>query len=119
MAKEGFQSKLTVRLIKAIVERMAFPLPEKPSIAVLPFTNMSGDSTQDYIGDGVTENIITALSHISEMFAIARNSTFTYKARSVRVQQVAEELGVRYVLEGSVQHRRWSEKFTRLGGRPV
>ena len=91
------------RMIKATVEKMAFTLPQKPSIAVLPFTNMSGDSTQEYIGDGITENIITSLSHISEMFVIARNSTFTYKARSIRFQQIAEELGVRYVLEGSVQ----------------
>jgi len=64
-------------VIKANVERMAFPLPEKPSIAVLPFTNMSGDPTQDYIGDGLSENIITALSAGSGMFVIARNSTFT------------------------------------------
>ncbi|UCE52777.1 MAG: tetratricopeptide repeat protein [Desulfobacterales bacterium] len=122
------------RMIKATVDRMAFTLPQKPSIAVLPFTNMSGDSTQEYIGDGITENIITALSHISEMFVIARNSTFIYKARSVRVQQVAEELGVRYVLEGSVQrssdrlrvtaqlidalmgHHLWSEKYDRKMG---
>ncbi len=122
------------RVIKAKVERMAFPLPEKPSIAVLPFTNMSGDPTQEYIGDGISENIITALSVCSEMFVIARNSTFTYKGRPTRVQQVAEELGVRYVLEGSVQksgdrlrvtaqlidaltgHHLWSEKYDRKMG---
>jgi adenylate cyclase len=89
--------------IKAQVEHMAFPLPKKPSIAVLPFTNMSGDPAQEYIGDGISENIISALSVGSGMFVIARNSTFTYKGRSVKVQQIAEDLGVRYVLEGSVQ----------------
>jgi adenylate cyclase len=87
----------------ASVERMAFPLPDKPSIAVLPFVNLSKEPEQEYLADGITENIITALSNISEMFVIARNSTFTYKGRPVKVQQVAEELGVRYVLEGSVQ----------------
>ena len=81
---------------------MAFPLPEKPSIAVLPFDNMSGDPEQDYIADGISENIITALSFIPEMFVIARNSSFSYKGKPVKVQQVSEELGVRYVLEGSV-----------------
>ena len=89
--------------IKAQVEHMAFPLPKRPSIAVLPFTNMSGDPAQEYIGDGISENIISALSVGSGMFVIARNSTFTYKGRSVKVQQIAEDLGVRYVLEGSVQ----------------
>ena len=89
--------------ITALAERMAYPLPQRPSIAVLPFTNMSGDLAQDYIGDGISENIISALSVGSGMFVIARNSTFTYKGRSVKVQQIAEDLGVRYVLEGSVQ----------------
>jgi len=84
-------------------ERMAFPLPDKPSIAVLPFTNMSGDPSQEFFSDGLTEEIITALSRVPEMFVIARNSTFTYKGKPVKVQQVAEELGVRYVLEGSLQ----------------
>jgi adenylate cyclase len=87
----------------AQVERMAYPLPQRPSIAVLPFTNMSGDPAQDYIGDGISENIISALSVGPGMFVIARNSTFAYKGRSVKVQQIAEDLGVRYVLEGSVQ----------------
>jgi adenylate cyclase len=86
----------------ASVERMAFPLPEKPSIAVLPFDNLSGDPEQDYLADGFSESIITALSYIPEMFVIARNSSFTYKGKPVKVQQVSEELGVRYVLEGSV-----------------
>ncbi|MBW2567375.1 MAG: adenylate/guanylate cyclase domain-containing protein [Deltaproteobacteria bacterium] len=84
-------------------EKMAFPLPEKPSLAVLPFDNLSGDSSQDYFSDGITENVITALSNVENLFVIARNSTFTYKGKPVKVQQVAEELGVRYVLEGSVQ----------------
>ncbi|MGD2125520.1 MAG: tetratricopeptide repeat protein [Desulfobacteraceae bacterium] len=84
-------------------DRMAFPLPEKPSIAVLPFDNMSGDAEQDYIADGFTQNIITGLSQIPEMFVIARNSVFTYKGKPVKVKQVSEELGVRYVLEGSIQ----------------
>jgi adenylate cyclase len=106
-------------------------LPKKPSIAVLPFNNMSGDAHQEYIADGITENIITALSKISEMFVIARNSVFTYKGRPVKVQQVSQELGVRYVLEGSVQkagdrvritgqlvdattgHHLWAEQYDR------
>ncbi len=87
----------------ASVERMAFPLPDKPSIAVLPFTNMSGDPEQEYFVDGMTEDLITDLSKLSGLFVIARNSTFTYKGKSVKVRQVAEELGVRYVLEGSVR----------------
>jgi adenylate cyclase len=115
----------------ASVEKMAFPLPEKPSIAVLPFDNLSGDPAQDYIADGISENIISALSKISEMFVIASSSTFTYKGKPVKVQKVSEELGVRYVLEGSTQkignrlritaqlidattgHHLWSEKYDR------
>ena len=87
----------------ASVEKMAFPLPDKPSIAVLPFDNMSDDPQQEYFSDGITEDIITDLSKISGLFVIARNSTFTYKGKPVKVQQVAEDLGVRYVLEGSVR----------------
>jgi adenylate cyclase len=87
----------------ASIEHMAFPLPDKPSIAVLPFTNMSGDSEQEYFVDGITEDLITDLSKLSGLFVIARNSTFTYKNKPVKVRQVAEELGVRYVLEGSVR----------------
>jgi TolB-like protein/class 3 adenylate cyclase len=81
----------------------AFALPDKPSIAVLPFTNMSGDPEQEYLVDGMVEEIITALSQIRWLFVIARNSSFTYKARAVDVKQVGRELGVRYVLEGSVR----------------
>jgi adenylate cyclase len=84
-------------------EKMAFPLPDKPSIAVLPFTNLSGDPQQEFFSDGLTEDIITALSKVPGLFVIARNSTFTYKGKPVKVQRVAEDLGVRYVLEGSVQ----------------
>ena len=90
------------RVEPASVEKMAFPLPEKPSIAVLAFDNMSGDPEQEYLADGISENIITALSYIPEMFVTARNSSFTYKGKPVKVQQISEELGVRYVLEGSV-----------------
>jgi len=79
------------------------PLPDKPSIAVLPFQNISGDTEQEYFADGMVEEIITALSKIRWFFVIARNSTFTYKGRAVDVKQVGRELGVRYVLEGSVR----------------
>jgi len=79
------------------------PLPEKPSIAVLPFDNMSNDPDQAYFSDGITEDIITEISRIPELMVIARNSTFTYKGKAVRVQDVCRELGVRYVLEGSVR----------------
>lgn len=83
--------------------KMAFPLPDKPSIAVLPFVNMSDDTKQEYFSDGLTEDLITDLSKLSGLLVIARNSTFTYKGKAVKVKQVAEELGVRYVLEGSVR----------------
>src|SRR5213596_481931 len=82
---------------------LRLPLPDKPSIAVLPFQNISGDPEQDYFADGMVEEIITALSHFRQLFVIARNSSFTYKGRAVDVKQVGRELGVRYVLEGSVR----------------
>jgi TolB-like protein/class 3 adenylate cyclase/cytochrome c-type biogenesis protein CcmH/NrfG len=115
----------------ASIERMAFPLPDKPSIAVLPFVNMSEDPKQEYFSDGLTEEIISALSRVPKLFVIARNTTFTYKNKPVKVQQVSEELGVRYVLEGSVRkardrvrvtaqlidattgHHLWSERYDR------
>jgi len=115
----------------ASVDKMAFPLPDKPSIAVLPFENMSDDPEQEYFSDGITEDIITALSKIPKLFVIARNSTFTYKGKPVKVQQVSEELGVQYVVEGSVRkagdrvritaqlidalsgHHIWAEKYDR------
>ena len=87
----------------ASVEKMAFPLPDKPSLAVLPFQNLSDDPEQEYFSDGLTDDLITDLSKISQLFVIARNSVFTYKGKSVKISQVAEELGVRYVLEGSVR----------------
>ena len=112
-------------------EKMAFPLPDKPSIAVLPFVNMSEDPKQEFFVDGMTEEIITALSKGPNLFVIARDSTFTYKGKAVKVKQVSEELGVRYVLEGSVQrsgdrirvnaqlidalkgHHLWAERYDR------
>jgi adenylate cyclase len=85
------------------VTDFTLPLPDKPSIAVLPFQNMSGDPEQEYFADGMVEEIITALSRIRWLFVIARNSTFTYKGQTVDVKQVGRELGIRYVLEGSVR----------------
>ena len=81
----------------------ALALPDKPSVAVMPFQNMSGDSEQEYFVDGLVEDIITALSRISAFFVMARNSSFTYKGRAVDVRQIGQDLGVRYVLEGSVR----------------
>jgi adenylate cyclase len=107
------------------------PLPDKPSIAVLAFTNMSGDPGQEYFSDGITEDIITELSRFSELFVIARNSTFAYKGKAVDVRQIGRELGVRYVLEGSIRRdgdrvrisaqlvdavsgaHRWAERYDR------
>jgi TolB-like protein/Tfp pilus assembly protein PilF len=83
--------------------RPGFALPERPSIAVLPFVNMSGDSEQDYFSDGISEDIITALSKLRWFFVVARNSSFVYKGKSVPMKQIAEDLGVRYVIEGSVR----------------
>jgi adenylate cyclase len=88
---------------KANLKKMAFSLPDKPSIAVLPFANMSEDPKKEFFSDGLTEEIITALSKSPKLFVIARNSTFTYKGKSTKVQEVSEALGVRYVLEGSVR----------------
>ena len=111
--------------------KMAFSMPDKPSIAVLPFVNISRDPEQEYFSDGITEEIITALSKVPNLFVIASNSTFTYKGKPVKVKQVSEELGVRYVLEGSVQksgdrvritaqlidalsgHHLWAERYDR------
>jgi adenylate cyclase len=115
----------------ASIEQMAYPLPDKPSIAVLPFDNLSGDPEQEHISDGITEEIITALSKTRKLFVIARHSTFTYKGKPVKVQQVSDELGVRYVLEGSFRkagervrvtaqlidattsHHLWAERYDR------
>jgi TolB-like protein/class 3 adenylate cyclase len=87
----------------ASVENMALPLPDKPSIVVLPFDNLSGDPEQEYFSDGMTDDLITDLSKISGLFVIARNSSFQYKGQSVDVKKVSRELGIRYVLEGSVR----------------
>ena len=88
---------------RANLDKMSYALPDKPSIAVLPFDNISSDKEQEYFSDGITEDIITDISKISGLFVVARNSTFTYKGKAVMVRQVAEDLGVRYVLEGSVR----------------
>jgi len=87
----------------ASLEKMAFPLPDKPSIVVLPFDNMSGDEEQEYFVDGITEDLTTDLSKLPGVFVIARNSAFAYKGKAVSVSQVAEELGVQYIVEGSVR----------------
>jgi len=115
----------------ASLDKMAFLLPDKPSIAVLPFDNFTDDPQQEYFSDGMTEEIITALSKVPDLFVIARNSTFSYKGKPVKIRQVAEELGVRYVLEGSVRragdrvrvtaqlidaikgHHLWAERYER------
>src|SRR5215471_6174750 len=94
----------------------SLPLPDKPSVAVLPFTNMSGDPEQEFFADGIAEDVITALSRYSSLFVIARNSSFTYKGRAVDVKQVGRELGVRYVLEGSV---RKSGQRVRISGQLI
>ena len=92
-----------VRGPAAAPKRPSLPLPDKPSIAVLPFTNLSGDPEQDYFADGMVEDIITGLSRIKWIFVIARNSSFAYKGKAMDVRQIGRELGVRYVLEGSVR----------------
>jgi len=84
-------------------KQLPFPLPIEPSIAVMPFENLSGDTNQNFIADGLSENIIASLSKISEMIVSSRNNTFAYKGKHIKAQQVAEELGVRHVLEGSIQ----------------
>jgi adenylate cyclase len=91
------------KVAPAAVDKMAFPLPDKPSIAVLPFDNLSGDPKQDFFSDGLTEQIISSLSKVPRLFVIARTSTSVYKGKPVKIQQVAEDLGVKYVLEGSAQ----------------
>jgi adenylate cyclase len=116
---------------KASKQRMAFPLPDKPSIAVMPFLNMTGEKNQDFFCDGLSESLIMALSKVPQLFVIARESTFRYKGKGVKTKQVSEELGVQYVLEGSVQragdrvrvtaqliealtgHHLWSERYDR------
>ena len=90
-------------VMKSALGAKPFPLPDRPSIAVLPFQNLSGDPEQEYFADGMVEDIITALSRFKSLFVIARNSTFIYKGKAVEIKRVGEELGVRYVLEGCVR----------------
>ena len=97
------RSGSTPGIFSFLVGKTTLPLPDKPSIAVLPFENMTGDPGQQYFADGFTEEIISSLAKISSLFVIARNSSFTYKGKPVKVQRVSRELGVRYVLEGSIQ----------------
>ncbi len=126
----GFSGSPALRRA-GLTERPPLPLPDKPSIAVLPCVNMSGDPEQEYFSDGITEQIITSLSKVSDLFVIARTSSFKYKGRKVDVRTVGRELGVRYVLEGSVQrsadrvrinaqlidaktgHHLWAERYER------
>ena len=105
-----------VRLDETAASKPALALPDKPSIAVLPFQNMSGDPEQEYFADGMVEDIITALSRFPDLFVIARNSSFAYKGQSVDVAQVSRELGVRYILEGSVRR---SGNRVRIGGQLI
>jgi adenylate cyclase len=118
-----------VRLVHAAdASATALPLPDKPSLAVLPFQNLSGDPDQEYFADGMVEEITTAISRLPWLFVIARNSSFTYKGKAVDVKQVARELGVHYVLEGSAQggeprpHQRPADRHGDRGaylGRPL
>jgi len=107
-----FYTHKSTRIEPASLDKMVYSLPDKPSIAVLPFDNLSGDPDQTYFCDGLSEEIITALSKVPELFVIARNSSFTYKGKPVKVQQVAQDLGVRYVLEGSVRKSRENLRVT-------
>ena len=110
------QAPSAIQSGSAVSQPRALPLPDKPSLAVLPFQNMSGDPEQEYFADGVVEDIITALSRFKSLFVIARNSSFTYRGKAVDVKQVGRELGVRYVLERSV---RKSGKRVRIAGQLI
>jgi adenylate cyclase len=103
IVRNAFLGSMPSPIEPASVKKMAYPLPNKPSIAVLPFNNLSGDPNREYFSDGMTEQIINSLSKVPNLFVIARSSMLTYKGKSVKVQKVAEDLGVKYVLEGSVQ----------------
>ena len=100
----------------ASMEKMAYPLPDKPSIVVLPFDNLSKDPEQEYFADGMTDDLITDLSKISGLFVIARNSSFQYKGKAVDVKKVSRELGIRYVLEGSVRR---AQKAVRINAQLI
>lgn len=119
------------KMEKASQQRTTFPLPDKPSLAVMPFLNSTGDQSQEFFFDGLSEGLITALSKVPQLFVIARESTFRYKGQGVNTKQVSQELGVQYILEGSVQkagerlrvtaqlietltgHHLWSESYDR------
>jgi adenylate cyclase len=129
--KRELERRLNALRKAGLPETPPLPLPDKPSIAVLPFVNMSGDPEQEYFSDGITEQIITGLSKAPDLFIISRSSTMTYKGKPIKVEQVSRELGVRYVLEGSVQkagdrvritaqlidaktgHHLWAERYDR------
>jgi TolB-like protein/Tfp pilus assembly protein PilF len=98
-----FYQRQSMRVEAASIEKMAYPLPEKPSIAVMPFVNLSGEAEQEYLANSISENLISCLSQLPKVFIIARSSMFAYKGKAVKVKQVSEELGVQYVVEGSVQ----------------
>jgi adenylate cyclase len=98
-----YRAQLGAAAKSAVPAAITLPLPDKPSIAVLPFQNMSGDIEQEYFVDGMVEDIVTGLARIKWLFVISRNSTFIYKSRAIDVKQVGRELGVRYLLEGSVR----------------
>ena len=93
----------TKRVEAASIDKMAYPLPDKPSIAVMPFVNLSSDPGQEYLADSISENLISSISQLPQVFVIGRGSTFSYKGKAVKAKQVSEELGVQYVVEGSVQ----------------
>ena len=127
----NYYLRQTQRVDPPSLEKMAFPLPDKPSIAVLPFVNVTADPDQEYFCDGLTDQLINTLSKLRNLFVIARNSTFVYKGKPVKIQKVAEDLGVQYILEGSVQRdpdrvrvttqlvdaitglHKWSERYDR------
>lgn len=127
----AYRVSLTVRPAVASVRADDLPLPSKPSVAVLPFTNISGDPQQEFFSDGITEDIISELSRFRDLFVIARNSSFSYKNKAVKIQEIASDLGVRYVVEGSVRaankrvritaqliegqtgHHIWTERYDR------
>jgi len=102
----------SVKIEAASLDQMAYPLPDKPSVAVLPFKNLSGDEKDGLIAKGLTEDIITALSRVQELFVIASASSFAYEGKTVKISQVSEELGVRYILDGSVQRSKDRLRFT-------
>jgi TolB-like protein len=110
--EEHAPNRIGMPVVAAEAPKPLLPLPDGPSIAVLPFLNMSGDSEQDYFADGMAEEIITALSRCAGLFVIARNSSFTYRGRTVDVRQVGRELGIRYVIEGSVRRSGNRLRFT-------